>query len=237
MIGFQNVVNCVLKTPSYRMLGFGQLGCSGFVVVNKDGRFVDTKTKAYLDYGDQAFSHVEALLFTLIEDYEDSSGSIGSLRQSSELPVSTTIESSVPHLETIGIDSMDQEHRDCSDAMNQVMNDPSKENLKNLHNVVKSHFDHEEKLMNDFFDHSNDSNALSTIRIHANDHSRILDLIESEIHKNTNEQNSSSTSCGSCCEMKAEVDISFLRRLATSFEVHVKNFDGLYKGVIPSHAH
>jgi hemerythrin len=241
MIGFQNVVNCYMRTKSFRMLGFGQLGCSGFVVVNKDGRFVNTKTRAYLEYGDQAFSHVEALLLTLIDDNIDIANEKKDPQESSELS-SRTVSSFAP-VESIGVDSMDQEHKDCLDAMNQVMKDPSKINLKNLHNVVKSHFDHEEKLMNEFFNHSNDSNALSMIRMHVKDHLRILDLIESEIH-NTNQSSASSssekgssTSCGSCCKIKVAVDISFLQRLATSFQVHVKNFDGLYKGVIPSRAH
>lgn len=253
MMGFQNVVNCYIRTKSYRMLGFGQLGCSGFVMVDKDGRFVNTKTNAYLEYGDHAFSHVEALLLTLIDDNrnlvdgkkkdpQESSESIRSLRQNSELS-STTVSSFAP-VESIGVDSMDQEHKDCLDALNQVMKDPSKENLKNLHNVVKSHFDHEEKLMNEIFNHSNDSTALSMVRMHVKDHLRILNLIESEIHNTRNQcsassssETSSNTSCGSCCKMKVAVDISFLQKLATSFQVHVKNFDGLYNGVISKHAH
>mmetsp|Transcript_2407 Transcript_2407/g.4208 ORF Transcript_2407/g.4208 Transcript_2407/m.4208 type:complete len:91 (+) Transcript_2407:702-974(+) len=44
-----NAVNC-------------QLGCSGYIVSDANGCFVRRKTKAYLDYVEAAFSHIEKLL-------------------------------------------------------------------------------------------------------------------------------------------------------------------------------
>ena len=43
-------------------VGYGQLGCSGFIVSDTSGCFVSRKTQAYLQYGDAAFDYVESLL-------------------------------------------------------------------------------------------------------------------------------------------------------------------------------
>ncbi len=47
-------------------VGYGQLGCSGFIVSDKDGCFVSRKTIAYLDYGEEAFRFVEKILDDLV---------------------------------------------------------------------------------------------------------------------------------------------------------------------------
>jgi len=60
--GFERAVNCHIPGRSYMPVGYGQLGCSGFVVADRDGCFVSRRTRAYLDYGDAAFAHVEELL-------------------------------------------------------------------------------------------------------------------------------------------------------------------------------
>ena len=38
------------------------MGCSGFIISDENGYFVSHKTKAYLQYGDRAFNHVEEIL-------------------------------------------------------------------------------------------------------------------------------------------------------------------------------
>jgi hypothetical protein len=62
MFQFEKVVNCFIPSRTYMPVGFGQLGCSGFIVVDKKGNFVSRRTRAFLDYGDVAFDHVEELL-------------------------------------------------------------------------------------------------------------------------------------------------------------------------------
>lgn len=47
-------------------VGYGQLGCSGFIVSDTDGCFVSRKTQAYLQYGDDAFNHVESLIAGMV---------------------------------------------------------------------------------------------------------------------------------------------------------------------------
>eukprot|EP00957_Ditylum_brightwellii_P186050 14165294-Ditylum_brightwellii.AAC.1 len=56
------VVNCHIPSRRYFPVGYGQLGCSGFVVVDERGCFVSRKTMAYLQYGEAAFTYVENLL-------------------------------------------------------------------------------------------------------------------------------------------------------------------------------
>jgi hypothetical protein len=41
---------------------FGQLGCSGFIVLARDGSCINPRTPAYLQYGDAAFEAVEKYL-------------------------------------------------------------------------------------------------------------------------------------------------------------------------------
>lgn len=50
---------------------FGQLGCSGFIVLNPDGTVADPSTPAFLDLGEQAFRELETLVEKLCEpDFE-----------------------------------------------------------------------------------------------------------------------------------------------------------------------
>lgn len=42
--------------------GYGQLGCSGFVISDEDGYFITRKSSAFLQYGEKAFRDVERIL-------------------------------------------------------------------------------------------------------------------------------------------------------------------------------
>ena len=63
---FHNVINSWIPGNNYMPVGYGQLGCSGFIVSDKDGNFVSRRTAAYLDYGDRAFRQVESMLSELV---------------------------------------------------------------------------------------------------------------------------------------------------------------------------
>ena len=58
----RRVVNGYIPGRDYMPVGYGQLGCSGFVISDAHGRFVTKKTSAYLQYGERAFRHVEAII-------------------------------------------------------------------------------------------------------------------------------------------------------------------------------
>jgi hemerythrin len=62
MFHFTHVVNAYIPSRQYMPRGYGQLGCSGFIVVDARGHFISRQTKSYLQYGNDAFYHVEQLL-------------------------------------------------------------------------------------------------------------------------------------------------------------------------------
>lgn len=64
------VMNGWIPSRHYMPVGFGQLGCSGFVISDADGNFVNKKTAAYLQYGHDAFRHVESILAGLLVEME-----------------------------------------------------------------------------------------------------------------------------------------------------------------------
>ena len=71
-------------------VGYGQLGCSGFIVVDKKGNFVSRKTRAYLQYGEDAFEHVEELLSDLLKEEPTKMMSQGDARDVSPLSAGST---------------------------------------------------------------------------------------------------------------------------------------------------
>ena len=62
MFRFEHVLNAYIPSRDYFPEGYGQLGCSGFIVADENGNFISRKTKAYLDVGEEAFLDVERLL-------------------------------------------------------------------------------------------------------------------------------------------------------------------------------
>ena len=66
MFDLQAAINCYIPGRSYMPVGFGQLGCSGFIISDPNGCFVSRKTQAYNDYGEDAFSDVERILGTAL---------------------------------------------------------------------------------------------------------------------------------------------------------------------------
>ena len=60
------VVNGWIPSRHYMPVGYGQLGCSGFVISDDKGNFVTKRTPAYLEYREGAFRHVESILADLL---------------------------------------------------------------------------------------------------------------------------------------------------------------------------
>ena len=80
------VVNGFIPSRPYFPVGYGQLGCSGFVISDAKGNFVSRKTAAFLQYGQDAFRHVESILADLLMEMENDK------RAAMEAPSSTVIE-------------------------------------------------------------------------------------------------------------------------------------------------
>jgi hypothetical protein len=120
MIQFQHVVNAVISSKQFRMYGYGQLGCFGFVVIDKDGHFVSLKTKAYLECGKHAFKHVDAILATTLLEDDD-----GEQHDEENKDEEDFFKQPIPYVASTGIITMDQKHEAYTDAMNDVVSNPS----------------------------------------------------------------------------------------------------------------
>jgi len=199
MFHFNRVVNCYIPSRNYFPEGYGQLGCSGFIVSDVEGCFVSRKTAAFLQYGEEAFRALEMMLAKLVsvEDGEEethfknedgcANANVAptSVRMNRDAAVADK-DGKVQVPASVGVVAMDEEHKECTDVMNLVLSEPSSCNLEKLHGILKSHFEHEEVLMKKYFG-SNGSgggvSSFSAIASHIMDHGRILKLAEAELDR------------------------------------------------------
>ena len=178
---FQGVVNGYIPSRSYMPVGYGQLGCSGFIVVNAKGHFVSRKTLSFLDYGpERAFADVERLLNQEL-GWSDKNNNKNDKKNKNDKTVSvaavmaqqqaTTVVEPPP---LVGIVSMDAEHAHCTAAMNTLLVEPTEEHLEVVLQVVKNHFDHEERLLQEYGFGGSIHDEFSPLVSHKKDHARIL---------------------------------------------------------------
>lgn len=345
MFQFQHVVNGYIPGRDYMPMGYGQLGCSGFVISNGQGYFVSKKTKAFLTYGESAFHDVERILRDLInvgkignggrgkqeplhESYPYSIGNVVILETAHDRPElsgkevkilgfdtnlrqyraevcdrskeivhvmpcclaplpsknqhavtgreeqhatsqskssshhdSITSDSStgrITYPTSVGVDSMDEEHKGCVDAINAMLTALSGNEdtgatsvqLRKVLQELEEHFDHEELLMRKYSfedQHEEGSNSdnktkgsnFSALASHIADHVKILNMVRQELARVSNNEvggDGSSIICtsGSCGQRYVNPDVA--REIARSFVEHAENFDSLYSSRIPTHA-
>ena len=180
MFRFRNVVNGYIPSRGYMPVGYGQLGCSGFIVSDKQGCFVSRKTAAYLQLGEQAFARVEQLLVPLVPKGQVADVSVPKPAARMARGNTTRHPKKIEAPDSVGVDSMDEEHRECVDAFNQAIEKPSISTLQQLLDIRKSHFDHEEELIKRY---GNNSATFSALDSHSTDHQRILKIAVSELER------------------------------------------------------
>lgn len=242
MFRLNHAVNAYIPGRDYMPVGYGQLGCSGFIVSDANGRFVSRRTAAFLDYGEQAFRQLEQILAkelsvkyqtnkqaaaggklhpdypyaegneaildgikkdpslngkkVVIQSFDTASGRFHVLlkddnRGLSVLPCSlapgdsaqseanSNDDSAITSLQvppSVGVDSMDKEHLACTMVLNELLSDPSMDNLKAAISVLDDHFLHEEELMKQAGFGGDPQSDFSAIASHTKDHQRILNL-------------------------------------------------------------
>jgi len=194
MFGFKGAVNCHIPSREYFPVGYGQLGCSGFIVADKHGNFVSRKTKAYLQYGDGAFLHVEELLREQLQQEDgnppvrtnkisrttDSVVTPSSRAESKEEKKDSDSDSEVEPepVPSVGVESMDQEHERCEAALALFQRTKSVQALETLMGELLKHFRHEEDLMkaHNFGNAIDNEDAFSAFKSHCKDHELILDI-------------------------------------------------------------
>ena len=72
---------------------------------------------------------------------------------------------------------MDDEHEECANSFNRLLEHPSAEALQELVDILKAHFEHEEELMEKFMG----KDKFSSLHSHKRDHERILSIAEKEL--------------------------------------------------------
>ena len=156
---------------------YGQLGCSGFIVSDGQGCFVSRKTKAYLQYGDDAFIHVEELLrqnFAIQPWTEDKRNA---KMEEDVLDPNWTLPS-------VGVSSMDHEHEECEEALSLLLRTHTVVSLRKALEKLTEHFQHEESLMKSS-GFGSPGESFSPYANHVKDHERILDIGYLELAKLT----------------------------------------------------
>lgn len=189
MFRFRHAVNAYIPSQAYMPRGFGQLGCSGFVVVDAKGNFVSRKTKAFLQYGEHAFLHVDDML----------KRHLSLVRGSDTITVeATSTKASAPVQSTMllmGINSMDDEHERCDEALKNLCEKRTLTALVRVIAELENHFAHEEGLMVKHGFGGSPTDSFSALNSHIQDHKRILDLARTEV-KRMQELGAAVSSCG-----------------------------------------
>ena len=168
MFDLKQTVNGWIPSRGYMPRGYGQLGCSGFIVSDEKGYFVSRKTRAYLQYGELAFKYVENLL----------EERFGVLPAQYELPIEEEKDDVLDKswvMPSVGNQVMDDEHEHCEGALSLMLADPNTRTLTNVLEVLTGHFQHEEELMKQA-GFGRPGEEFSPFANHAKDHERILDI-------------------------------------------------------------
>lgn len=178
MFDFQHVVNCQIPSREYFPRNYGQLGCSGFIVADKQGNFVSRKTRAFLQYGEAAFVHVEELLLKQLP--AGPQATFSTMRNSSPLSSATDEKKAeavkVVPVPSVGVDCMDDEHASCEAALAVLLRTNTVQSLETVVAELMKHFDHEEQVMKAHKFGSGDHGAFSPYESHCQDHERILNI-------------------------------------------------------------
>ena len=104
---------------------------------------------------------------------------------------------------SVGVDAMDEEHQICTDSFNRALKDPTVETLQEVHELLKSHFAHEEELIEKYAISPEQANSpFSALASHRKDHRRILAIATIELDRVTNLHNANA-SCAVVAGVKA----------------------------------
>lgn len=163
MFQLDHVVNCYIPGRNYMPVGYGQLGCSGFIISDGFGCFVSRKTKRFLDYGEEAFRHVEDILrpMLLSASAVESSSVVEEKKQEEKEQKNDEIivNGRVRLPPSVGVDTMDDEHKECTDSFNKLLQNPTPANMKQLYQILQEHFQHEEDLLQEYSNNNNNNNT------------------------------------------------------------------------------
>eukprot|EP00968_Pinguiococcus_pyrenoidosus_P001176 scaffold53_cov193-Pinguiococcus_pyrenoidosus.AAC.13 len=276
--GLDAVTNAYIKDKEH-MPRFGQLGCSGFVVLDSEARVVSGATRAFLEAGEAAFRDLEVTLAHILDLDDDElderqeavataaraeapqvprlSGAklaTASVRQLKDVMRQLGIDASgclekrdllaaiaasdacevvgaaegcgaeeaaaVQALPSVGVTSMDEEHAECTQALEALAASQRAADLEQVINVFASHFSHEEELLaaHGFGRGAGTDDRFSAAATHAEDHARILRLARDAL---------ASLDCSE------KVPAAVINAVASALHTHATKYDALYEKSIP----
>ena len=175
MFNFQNAMNAYIPGRHYMPVGYGQLGCSGFIVSDANGNFVSRKTSAYLRYGEEAFRQVEDMLEVLVPE---ESSAVAKTENEVQEPAQADETDAYPT--STGITSMDHEHDTCAEALKTLLEKRTESSLREVMGELQNHFAHEEALMVQHGFGGDPADTFSALTSHVKDHKRILAIADTE---------------------------------------------------------
>lgn len=171
--------------PTFRV----QLGCSGFVIIDENGYFITTKSKAYLDYEDVAFYEVEALLRAHTNAFQDDQSQL--TQQVNQNTTNTSEEKKIDlpmsanALPVVGHDEMDKEHEKIVEYINILLQEKSTRALEKVKVEFMEHSTSEEQLLSRLGFGNIGGGDLSPLKSHADDHKRIIGIIDTALGRSS----------------------------------------------------
>ena len=192
-----------------------QLGCSGFIIINDDGKIVTTRTLPnFLDVGEEAFRQVENVINTLLpESTKVVSTSSSNIKNNfnSEPSQEVTLKS----LPYTGHCEMDKEHARIDKCLQKLVPEATQSTVRELKCALMEHFAHEEEILVKMNFGTNTTSSISAFESHSMDHQLILRKIDHIIE-----------------EVKEEVFISIpqkdISKICNIIYEHGERFDSLY---------
>lgn len=183
MFRFRNAWNSFIPSREYFPRGYGQLGCSGFIVADQKGNFISRKTKRFLDYGEAAFRDVESIIRRELEDITPAGAVVPAVRivmdgRGEEKKGDNSLEERLNAFlaqHGTGIDLVDDEHGECILALQRLLKYRGTEELETALAILDAHFRSEEELMRKHGFGGDPSSSFSALNSHTQDHRRIIE--------------------------------------------------------------
>eukprot|EP00746_Dinoflagellata_sp_MGD_P021361 gnl/MRDRNA2_/MRDRNA2_149865_c0_seq1.p1 gnl/MRDRNA2_/MRDRNA2_149865_c0~~gnl/MRDRNA2_/MRDRNA2_149865_c0_seq1.p1 ORF type:complete len:270 (-),score=51.86 gnl/MRDRNA2_/MRDRNA2_149865_c0_seq1:311-1120(-) len=205
----------------------GQLGCSGFIILDRDLNTVSACTSAFMQVRERAFKDVEKILATTMTKngasdqvskvpkqnggYGTGGGGDCGLKSCCSPPSSVPQVLSLKELPSVKVESMDAEHEECANALNVLAEQKTQDALRSVHTLVEAHFKHEEALLDKSGWGGDVSDAFSAKGSHFKDHNRILQKLRNELQIK-----------------RASIPVDVIKSIMQDFEEHAVRYDVHY---------
>jgi len=202
---------------------YGQLGCSGFIVLDADHKVLSKSTTPFNENPRRAFTHVE----TLLEPFKRSNGSIAGepgtvgMGAATDTQLGQEFVDSKLSLVSVKVASMDAEHASCAEALRKLATDHSRVALEGVLKEIVEHFGHEEALFEEYGFAANQDEKFSAKKTHIKDHHRILAKIQGQLQQ---------PSC------RTSVPSVFVADLLEDFHNHTTRYDMQYAELFSAQA-